>query len=146
MKVGELMTTGVVAVQEDYTVAQAAEAMAKNGTGAVLVLRGEELRGILVDRQIACDCVGKGKDANTARVTEVMSSEPQVGSPEMDLLDAAKVMGEGKFRRLPIVEDGRVVGLISMADVADYVSNINAWIFDELTKSTKKRLYKDRHP
>lgn len=146
MKVGDLMTTEVVAVSSDESVAEAARAMRKNNTGAVVVVDGGEIKGILVDREVACECVGRGYDPGSTKVKEIMTENPKVGSPEMDLLNAAKIMGEGGFRRLPIVEGGIAVGLLSMSDLADYVKNINAWIFDELTKSTKKRIFKDRHP
>ncbi len=145
MKVGDVMTTGVVALSQDESVARAAREMESANVGVVLATKNGLLAGILVDRAIVTKVVAKGLNPETTKIREVMTPNPIVASPEMDLIEAAQIMGKNKFRRLPVVDEkGEILGVLSISDMAQYVKYLTCWIYDELSKSTKKTLIKGR--
>ncbi|WP_456475332.1 CBS domain-containing protein [Candidatus Pyrohabitans sp.] len=141
MKVGDLMTTGVVTVEEDATLAEAATKMREANVGVVLITRDGKLSGILVDRAIVIRGVANGRDVNTTQVREIMTPDPKTATPDMDVSKAAKIMAEGKFRRLPVVEGGEIRGIISISDIAHYAKFLTSWIFEEISKARKKELF-----
>ena len=116
--IGSLMKTKMVTAGADETVAHAAWSMARNGVGAVLVLAGEELQGILSER----DCLKTLLNAQyhelpTALVQDLMSTEVETIGPESDLLEIAHLFLNRRFRRLPVVDEDQLVGQISRRDV-----------------------------
>lgn len=145
MKVEEIMSQNIVALEEYESVLKAAQEMQKNDVGTVLVTSNGSFSGILNDRQITCKCVAAEKDPSSTRISDIMTSNPRSGTPEMDIVEAAKVLGESKFRRLPIVDHGKPVGVLSVADLAEQVKDLNTWIFEEISKSRKgkkkKKMY-----
>lgn len=145
MKAKEVMSRDIVALEESESVLKAAQEMEKNNVGTVLVTNNGSFSGILNDRQITCRCVATEKDLSNTKISEIMTKNPKSGSPDMDILEAAKVLGESRFRRLPIVDSGKPVGVLSVADLAEQVKDLNTWIFEELSKSkkgkSKKKMY-----
>src|SRR5205807_6622002 len=104
------------------TVVRAAQLMKGEDIGPVLVVKDKddrELTGIVTDRDLALKVVAQGKDPNSVRVKEVMTSDPVTCKPQDDLSKALKLMESEQVRRIPIVDDSdRVVGIIAQADVA----------------------------
>lgn len=121
MKVSDIMTARVVSVQKDASVYEAARKMRDEKVGSVLVLDGEVLAGILSDRQITHAVVAAGLDPATTRVSEVMHEDFVPLEPDMDLLVAMRLQRELAMRRLPVVKDGRPVGMVSVSDIAVFV-------------------------
>ncbi|WP_326595518.1 CBS domain-containing protein [Streptomyces sp. NBC_01803] len=116
--VAELMTREPSTVGEQDTVARAAQLMKDNDTGNVAVVEDGRLVGIITDRDIAVRVVAADRPAAT-RVGEAASHERLVTiSPETTLGQAASVMREKSVRRLPVVRDDTLVGIISMGDLA----------------------------
>lgn len=125
MKVSERMTEKPVTVDASATAREVARIMKEKNIGTVLVTEGDSLKGIANDRQIAIRVIAEGKDPETTTVSEFMTRDPVTASPDMIICDAAEIMGENGFRRIPVVEDERVVGILSAADVAMHARTCN---------------------
>jgi len=118
MKVRELMTTEPVTVEPKATLGEVATLMKQEDCGSIPVVEGGRLVGIVTDRDIVVRGVATGKDPKTQRVSEVMSADPVTIGPENDVGDAEKKMSDRQIRRLPVVEGGRLVGIIVTAQIA----------------------------
>jgi CBS domain-containing protein len=118
MKVRELMTKQPTTVQPDATLGQVATLMKQEDCGSIPVVEGGRLVGIVTDRDIVVRGVAAGKDPKTQRVSEIMSADPVAIGPNDDLSDAENIMGDRQIRRLPVVEDGKLVGILVTAQIA----------------------------
>jgi CBS domain-containing protein len=107
----------VWSVSPDDTVLEAIKRMAELGIGAVLVMDGERLEGILSERDYARKIILQGRRSAETRVAEVMSRDVITGTLEMTADQGLALMTEKFFRHLPIIEDGRVIGLVSIGDL-----------------------------
>ena len=118
-QVRDAMTPGVQTVQLSDTAAEAARLMRDNDIGSLPVLgdNGAPV-GVITDRDLAVRLVAEGKDANATRVEEVCSGELVTVGAEVSLDEALQRMAEHKVRRLPVVDDGRLVGMLAQADIA----------------------------
>ena len=119
MQVSELMSKSVVTLSPADTVSTAAALLSRYGVGCLPVVNdGGRLRGVLTDRDIVLRCVAPGEDPAQLRVRDVMSRRVASVGPENDLTDAARLMAQHKVRRLPVVSGDRVVGMLSLGDMA----------------------------
>lgn len=141
MKVKDLMTTGVVTVEEDSPITVAAKKMKEENVGVVLVTKNGKLKGLLVDRDIVVKGIAEGYDVNKTPVRAIMTINPITATSDIEVFEAAKIMAEGKFRRLPVVEGDEIKGLISTCDVAHYAKFLSNWIFEEVSKARKKEIF-----
>ena len=98
------------------TVAEAARLMRERAVGAVMVLEEGKLVGVFTERDALFRVVAESRDVQTTRLSEVMTSRPRTVSPDMAFSDALHIMHEGGFRHVPVVRDGRPVGMISCRD------------------------------
>ena len=115
----DIMTTDPIALERDATAQQAARLMREQGVGDVLVCQNERLYGILTDRDLAIRGFGDGGDDPRQRpIGEICSTNPVTLSPGDDVERAMELMKENAVRRIPVVEDGRVVGIVSLGDLA----------------------------
>ena len=119
MQVRELMNQSVVSITPGESASLAARLLARHQLGALPVC-GEDggLRGIVTDRDLVTRCVAAETDPHKVPVREIMSRNCAVISPEEDAAEAARLMGAGQVRRLPVLEDGKVVGMVSLGDLA----------------------------
>lgn len=118
MKVKDIMTKSVVSLNSNDTVQKAANVMSEHNIGSVPVCDSNNVIGIITDRDITVRTVAAGKDAKNQAVREIMSSNPATGTPEMDIQDASRIMSERQIRRLPIIENQSLVGVVSLGDIA----------------------------
>jgi len=118
MNVRELMTTAPVTVKPDATLGEVAVLMKQEDCGSIPVVDDGRLVGIVTDRDIVIRGVAAGSDPKTQRVSTVMSADPVTIRPDDDLTDAEKVMADRQIRRLPVVENGKLVGIIVTAQIA----------------------------
>ncbi len=118
MKVRECMTGQPITAQADNSIQRVAKIMRECDVGAVPVLLNDKLVGILTDRDITVRGAGTGLDLEHHKVQEIMSSDLLTISPDTELEEAANIMADAKIRRLPIVLDRKLVGLISLGDMA----------------------------
>jgi len=101
------------------TVRQAALLMAGNNTGAVLVVENEALLGIFTERDVVFRVIAQGLDTDTTPLAAVMTATPVTVEPERTYGHALQLMYERGFRHLPVVEDGKLLGLVSARHALD---------------------------
>lgn len=118
MKVQDVMTKCVVSLNAEDNVERAAQLMRKHNIGAIPVCNGDKVIGIVTDRDIAIRSAAEGQNSEKQTVREIMSSNPVVGDPSMDIEDASRIMSERQIRRLPIMESNNLVGVVSLGDIA----------------------------
>lgn len=113
----ECMTTSVATVSSNQTVKEAAELMSQNNVGSIPVVDNGQLKGIITDRDITLRTTAEGNDSNTL-VSQVMTTNLVSGHTNMSTEEAAKVMAQHQIRRLPIVENNQLVGIVALGDLA----------------------------
>jgi signal-transduction protein with cAMP-binding, CBS, and nucleotidyltransferase domain len=115
----DVMSTDPVVLQQEASIQEAAQAMREQDIGDVIVLDdSQQICGIVTDRDIAVRAVAQGRDPQSVTVGEICSRDLQTLSPDDDVGDAVKVMSEKAIRRLPVVDNGRPVGIVSLGDLA----------------------------
>lgn len=124
MKVSDIMTARVVAMEASATVAEVAKRMRDERVGSVIITRDGEMVGIVTDRQITHTTVAEGLDPKTVEVAEVMFTEFVPLEPDMDLLQAVRLQRELAMRRLPVVDNGVPVGIVSVSDIAAFAKEL----------------------
>ena len=118
-KVRDVMTTRPRSVNSDTQLSTVAELMESEDVGAIPVVDGDRLIGMVTDRDIVVRAIAKGKDPRGMPVSEISSQDLITVDPDDDLSDALRLMGQYQVRRLAVVEeDERLVGVVSQADVA----------------------------
>lgn len=119
MTVRELMTAGVVAVTPEETAAAAARLMSRHNVGSLPVcLESEQPVGIVTDRDIVLRCVAAGKDPAQTKVQQIMTDRIVTVSPEDSEQSAGDVMSREQIRRVPVASDGKLIGMLSLGDLA----------------------------
>jgi CBS domain-containing protein len=117
--VRDVMTKQIVQVSLDTPLVEVARLMRDNGVGDVLVTDGGQLRGIVTDRDIVVRCVAEGLEVQRETVDTVYSGQGLVTlAPDASIEDAAKIMRERAVRRVPVVENGEPIGVLSIGDLA----------------------------
>lgn len=118
-KVREVMTDRPRGISLETPLSQAAELMESEDVGALPVLEGEQLAGMVTDRDIVIRAVAKGKDPRGMPVREIATKDVIAVRPDDDLSEALKLMARYQVRRLPVVDDdNRLIGVLAQADVA----------------------------
>lgn len=118
MKIREIMSTEIKKATPDNTLIDIAAMMRDEEIGALPVVQDGELRGIVTDRDIVVRAIAEGKDPSTTTVQEVLSEEVESVEPDGDIEEAADVMAAHQVRRLPVVEDGKLIGMVSLGDIS----------------------------
>ena len=115
--VGEIMTSDVLSVDPSDTIGETAQRMVERGVSSAVVSDYGNLIGIVTERDLTRAVAGR-VHTSEARVREWMTSDPITLSPDASADEAAKIMLDNGFRHVPIVEEGRAVGIVSIRDVA----------------------------
>ncbi len=118
MRVRDIMTADVAYATPDTTLEEIAVLMRDENVGAIPVLDDEMLVGIVTDRDIVVRCIADGKDASECTAEDVISEKLETIEPDDDVEEAAQIMARRQIRRLPVVEDGKLVGMLSLGDIA----------------------------
>jgi CBS domain-containing protein len=116
--VKDVMTPKPTAIASDAPVVEAARRMLSEDVGSLPVVDGDQLVGMVTDRDIVLHVVAKDLDPHKVAVSEVCSEDPFVAAPDEALDDALQRMASEQVRRLPVVADGRLVGILAQADIA----------------------------
>ena len=120
MTLREIMSKTVVRIRPDEPVGVAARALSQYNIGALPVCGYDgKLRGVITDRDIVTRCLASNRDPAKTTVGEIMTGRVVAGRPEMNTAEAAALMGREQVRRLPILENGRLCGMVSLADLAE---------------------------
>jgi CBS domain-containing protein len=117
-KVREIMTRAPVTLRSNQSVAEAAKVMRERGIGNVLVVDDGHLKGLVTDRDIVVRAVADTRDPATTPVSEICSADLVTVTPDDDADIAVQLMWERAVRRVPVVEDGHLVGVLSIGDRA----------------------------
>ncbi|MBQ6997397.1 MAG: CBS domain-containing protein [Oscillospiraceae bacterium] len=119
MKIREVMTDAVVKIHPEESVAVAARTLTHYNIGVLPVCGYDgNLCGLVTDRDLVTRCLAAGKSPEGTCVKEVMSGSVITARPDMDTGAAAHLMGRQQIRRLPVVENGRLCGMVSLGDLA----------------------------
>jgi CBS domain-containing protein len=117
-RVREVMTGNPVTLPKDATIVEAARLMRDRDIGDVIVVEGEDAAGIVTDRDIVVRAVAEGRAPESVRLEQAQSGELTAVSPEDPVERAIQLMRERAVRRVPVVEDGKPVGVVSIGDLA----------------------------
>jgi len=118
MKVSEIMTREPSTLTPASTIGEAATIMRQDDCGSVPIVDAGRLVGIITDRDIVVRVLAGGKDPKTTRISDAMTADPVTVAPDTSVDEAQKVMADRQVRRLPVVEGGRLVGLVVIGQVA----------------------------
>lgn len=117
--VRDVMTPGVVAVRPDASLVEAAQLMRAQDIGDVVVADGQDVVGVLTDRDITVRAVAEGLDPLTVSAGTVCTPDPVVAAPNDPVSAAIALMRARAVRRLPVIENGLPVGMVSLGDLAE---------------------------
>jgi CBS domain-containing protein len=112
----------VYTVRKSTPVIDAVRAMNQKGVGSLLVMDGDRAVGIFTERDVLRRIVDVDRDPAITRVVEVMTPDPQSVLPETRVSDAMDMMTSGRFRHLPVIQTGQVIGMVSIGDVMRWVT------------------------
>ena len=119
MKLREIMTKPVIRIHPEESVAVAARMLEHYNIGALPVCGYDgRVHGLVTDRDIVTRCLASGRPVTSTPVREVMTTNVVTARPDMDAVLAASLMGRTQIRRLPVTENGRLCGMISLGDLA----------------------------
>ncbi|WCK54863.1 CBS domain-containing protein [Aneurinibacillus sp. Ricciae_BoGa-3] len=118
MKLRDIMTTEVQTCSPQDSLVQVAKIMWKEDVGIIPVVEGNKLVGVVTDRDIVLRCVAEGDDIRATTAQKCITTDMITATPDMDAHEAARLMGEHQIRRLPIVENGRLSGIVAIGDMA----------------------------
>jgi len=119
MIIGQIMNKSVVYVQKDDTVETAAKLLQQNNIGSIPVVDKERtVKGIVTDRDIVTRCVANEDDPRTAKVGDIMTRGVFTITDDVEVSAAAYIMAERQIRRLPVLRDNKLVGMLSLGDLA----------------------------
>lgn len=141
MRVAEAMRTNVVITDENASIAEASMSMSKKGEGCAIVLRMGKPFGIVTERDVTWKVAGKGLDPKTVTVGGIMSTPLITIDPDADLTEAAKIMKKHKIRRLAVVREGTLRGVVTAADIARNLQNY----LDNEIRDTLRYLWSPRY-
>lgn len=119
MQVSELMRGSIISVDPGDAVSSAARMLYRYNIGALPVCSDDgRIKGIITDRDIVLRCVAAEVDPENTPVREIMSRNVVTVSPDDDVREAARLMATDQIRRLPVVQEGKVVGMLSLGDIS----------------------------
>lgn len=118
------MVEDVITIEANATVKKAISIMNENEIGCLIVVKQAKAVGIVTERDMLARVLARARDPERTRVSEVMTTPLVVADPKMDLEEAARLMFKMKVKKLPVVLDGQLVGLITLTDLARFQPQI----------------------
>jgi signal-transduction protein with cAMP-binding, CBS, and nucleotidyltransferase domain len=116
--VADVMTPSPVTVEPSTTLVEVAKQMDREDIGEVLVAEGDRLCGLVTDRDIVVRAIAEGRDPATTQVDDICTHEVMSVSPDDVIEDAVRIMSDRAVRRLPVLENGKPVGVVTIGDIA----------------------------
>lgn len=140
MKISDIMSDKVVTIGQDEPVIAAARLLKRFNLGALPVTDGAgSLKGMLTDRDIVMRCVAPGADARNTTVRDIMTRGVITAQPGADVSDAAKMMSTDQVRRIPVVEQGKLIGMLSLGDMARHCDMEAAAALADISSNIRRR-------
>jgi CBS domain-containing protein len=121
-------------IPPDAPVLEAIKRMAEHRVGALLVMRGDELVGVVSERDYARKVILQGRSSSQTAVSDIMSSAPLTVGPETDVFDCMRLCTDSRVRHLPVLQGGTVVGVISTGDLVKAVIDAQAEQIEHLQR------------
>lgn len=118
MKVKDVMSKDIACLRSDDSVERAAQLMKQYNCGSIPVCTQDKIIGIVTDRDIALRSVASGQDVTKECVGDIMTKDVVFANPETDIHDAARLMSDRQIRRLPIVENNSLIGIVALGDIS----------------------------
>jgi CBS domain-containing protein len=143
--VEDMMTSEIITIDENASVKEAADVMDQNEISCLIAVRKGNVIGIITERDLLKRVIVEAKNAKKTKVGEVMSSPLEVVAVGTDLENAVRLMFEKKIKKLPVVDKDRLVGLVSLTDIARFQPTIITLLksiaaAQDMPKSMKKVL------
>ncbi len=118
LRVEDVMTMDVITIDENASVKEAADIMNQHEIGCLIAVRKGKAIGIITERDLLKRVIVEGKNAKKTKVKEVMSSPLEVVAPDTSLEEALQLMFQKKIKKLPVIYKNRLLGLVSLTDIA----------------------------
>lgn len=118
MIVRDIMSIKVAWVAPNTPLVEVAKLMKQEDIGSVPVCEQDRLQGIITDRDIVIRAIASGKNSNSLNVSDIMSTKVITVSPDTDAHEASQIMARERIRRLPVLENGKLVGIMALGDLA----------------------------
>jgi len=138
LKIEDIMVEDVVSVSEKATVREAAELMSKHEIGCLVVVRKGKPVGIVTETDMVKRVILQPVDPGEIKVGEIMSEPLVVSNPQMDVDEASRIMRRRKIKKLPVIENGRLVGLVTNTDIVR-----SPEVMKMMIKAIKRNLIKE---
>jgi len=142
LKVRELMIKEVISIDSEATVKEAASVMAQNEIGSLVVTENGKPAGILTERDLISRVIATGKNVEATMVKTIMSKPLICGNPEMEADEAARFMANKKIKKLPVIEDERLIGMLTLTDLCSVQPDLAKVIEEETRGKIPKRFIK----
>ncbi|HJV45837.1 MAG TPA: CBS domain-containing protein [Bacillota bacterium] len=123
--VSDIMTKNVKVCSPRDTVVKAAKIMQEINCGSVPVCEGKKVVGMMTDRDIVLNCVADGKDCNSTHCQDIMTTDVVTCSPNTDAHECAKTMANHQIRRIPVIQNGELVGICAIGDLSTVNIHVN---------------------
>jgi len=136
--VKDVMSTNVVSIDSEATVKEAASKMAQHEIGSLVVMEQGKPVGIVTERDLLSRVVALGRNAEVTQVKMVMSKPLICGGPDMDIAEAMRFMVARSIKKLPITQDGRLIGILTLTDLCA----VQPDVYELIEKEAKGRLPK----
>jgi CBS domain-containing protein len=124
----------IFSIAPDAPVLEAIKHMAEQRIGALLVMRDDHLLGVLSERDYARKVILQGRSSAETAVSDIMRSEPLTVGPETDVFDCMRLCTDSRVRHLPVIQDGAVIGVISIGDLVKAVIDAQAEQIEHLQR------------
>lgn len=137
MKVKEIGIKEVHCAKPSMTLSEIASTMKRYNIGVIPVCEGKKLLGMLTDRDLVVSCVAADMNPKQCKASEFMTSNSITVTPDTELEEAARIMGREQIHRLPVVEAGNLVGMISLGDISMALTSDDSLVAETLRKISK---------
>ena len=124
----------IFSIAPEAPVLEAIKHMAEHRVGALLVMRGEKLVGVLSERDYARKVILQGRSSAQTAVSDIMSSEPLTVGPDTDVFDCMRLCTDSRIRHLPVIQGDKVIGVISIGDLVKAVIDAQAEQIEHLQR------------
>jgi len=125
MKVRDIMTNQVVWVAPNTPLVEVAKLMQREDIGSVPVCEQDRIKGIITDRDIVVRAIATGKNPNSLSASDIMSTKVVSVNSETDAHEATDIMAKEQIRRLPVLDSGKLIGILALGDLAVEQIHIN---------------------
>ncbi len=126
----DIMVSNVVTIDPDKTARDAAKLMADSGISSVIVMKGDEIIGIVTERDLVRKVCANDIPSSKVSITSVMSSPVITAESDLPIEAAVQRMFNNRIRRLPVVEDGKLVGIVTISDIAKHMRT--KWLIEKI--------------